>query len=225
MNLSFLRIVLALTFVCLHSCTPNGNGSVMEEILKPEDNADVVEELCDTVNANLFNPFYKPFYSGLTMTKVFESFNNQDPIISSTASGPGNPLKIDCYPSYSDSGTGIYYYHFMDFEKGEFGTVHIKVSLWGDGFWMGDTTQRINSIFIRGRCEPFDQLLPLGREGSIMLLDREMEKIDTNLFSYSEDDYRFWYLTKNDRIDAVLIERIYCKNHITEPAEIQGYYK
>ena len=243
MDLSFLRIILALTSVWLCSCTPNGDGSLLEEIQKQEDKTDVVEEPCDTIDPNLFNPYYKPFYKGLTMKKVFESLNHHDPIISSTASGPfeslnhydpiisstasgpGNPLKIDCYPDYSDSGTGIYYYHFFDLENNEFGIVQINVSLSGEGFWMGDTTQRINSIFIRGRCEQFDQLLPLRKEGLRMLLEGQLEKIDKNLYGYSEEDYRFWYLTQNSRIDAVLIERVYCNNDISPPAEIQNLYK
>ena len=219
MNTVYLLILIFSMALSSLSCTPEkSDPSKLPSQNKRALNAQP-SELKDTLSPKHFNPNYKPFYNGLTMKMVFEALNN-DSHVQSTASGPGNPLKIDCYPNYSDDGTGTYYYHLFDSENARYGTFQINVSLWGKGFWMGDTTQRINSILIIGEHEIFDQILPFKRDLSAYQLDSLMEKVDSGMYTFTQNDYQFWYTTKNSNIQAILIKRSYCPKATLQPTEL-----
>ena len=224
MKIVYLRIlVISLTLSSL-SCT-----SVKSEPSKlPSQNKRALQaqlsELKDTISQKHFDPNYKPFFKGLTMKMIFEVLNN-DSHVQSTASGPGNPLKIDCYPNYSDDGTGTYYYHLFDSENSRYGTFQINVSIWGKGFWMGDTTQRINSILIIGEHAIFDQILPFKRDLSVSQLDSLMEKVETGVYTFKQNDYQFWYTTENSNIHAILIKRSYCPQTTLQPTELWNNVK
>lgn len=154
----------------------------------------------------IFNPNYKPFFGGLTVAKLWELYRSDN-----TASGMGNPLKILCHSSYADSGTGIYYYY----NRSGF-DCDVSVSIWNDGFYNGDTSQRINNISVYHRNCKFNYLLPFQVGQRINTDSDSLISIDSSIVLYRKEDYEFYLLTQNRTINAIYIKRNYCRDEVLD---------
>lgn len=177
---------------------------------------DLIENKNET-DTSLFNPFYKPFYGGLTMAKIFKLYKNDN-----TASGPGNPLKIKCYQNYTDSATGTYHY-FDRLNYTDRADCHVNVSIWKKGFYDGDTNQRINSIFIESENFKFNKILPFTVGQRLDDIIDTIVLIDSNIYRYEEKDYKFLLFTQNKVIRTVYIKRFYCEKESLSENEIAWF--
>lgn len=157
---------------------------------------------CISQTTKTFNPEYMPFYGNLNM-KTIQNLNWDN-----NASGPANPLEIECYPNYSDKGTGIYYY----FSKENGFECIVNVSIFQKGFFNHDTNQRINSLILFNENSMLNDYFPFKIGSSVKSKLEEFTKHNSELLSTRINDYLFWIvLDKDKKIYGMKVERLYCK--------------
>jgi len=207
MKFLYLFLGLSITIFIVFACDSNQNNSRPEKeenVYKNTNDVKFSDEVNKELDTSLFNPYYMPFYGNLTMAKLFKLYKHN-----STASGPGNSFSINCYDNYNDSATGTYHYYW-GFEQ----HCDVNVSIWKKGFYDGDTTQRINSIYIGNKNCKINSFFPL-KVGQIISNECDSTMfVSCNTCVYREKDYIFLLYVENKLIEAIFIKRLYCHDEI-----------
>ena len=209
--ISFLTLILAVI-----SCQNDESKTSQEKIIKNDTlTTGQSENKIPVIKADttLFNPYYKPFYGGLTFSDVYALYRHNN-----TASGPGNPMKMDCYPEYRDSGQGTY--HYLDLD-GLY--CNVSVSLWHDGFY-DDTNSRINSVLIFNKNCKIAAYFPYRVGQKIYAPNDSVKQFDAGIYLYKKDDYEFYLKVISGIIKAVYIKRLYCKEEIINRDNLNGQF-
>lgn len=158
----------------------------------------------------LYNPDYLPFYNGLTITKIVELYPRFQ-----TASGPLNPLKIECHPEYKDSATGIYFFNDTNGFH-----CQVSVSIFQKWFYDNDTNQRINSLCVYHEDNKIKEYFPF-RIGKKLPpnLEYSVSK-NPSISIHNEKDYSFYLLTEQEVLLAFYAKRKYCKHEVLTMKEL-----